>query len=104
MNIPNKPKFGFVHWLDAHSLGSTDLVVADDLRELHGSVPILTAGWILRDDEIGVSLCSEYCGGMDYRNSTFVPRAMVVSVRYVRIPAARKQKELRDGIADTSIV
>jgi hypothetical protein len=88
--LPQHPRFGFVFWNDAHSLHATDVVELHDLGKLHGSTPIITSGWIMKDDDIGVSVCSEFCGGTAFRNSTFILKHMVQEIWY--LPALPKKK------------
>lgn len=68
---------GELHWDDAHSPPATEAVHADKLDEVHCSLPIITRGWVLRDDDIGVTMGGEWVGGNEYRNVTFVPRSLV---------------------------
>lgn len=104
VNILPTSRFGFVFWNDAHSLGSTDQVELEDLKKLHGTVPIITAGWIVRDDEVGVSVCSEFLGGTSFRNSTFIPKALVVYVQYLKVSSPRVKKPVSSPPSDTPSV
>ncbi len=90
--LPPTPRYGFVFWMDAHSLEATDVVDLHDLGKLHSSKPIITGGWVMKDDEVGVSICGEFCGGSEFRNSTFVPRSMVLDVWYIKVPRKKKIK------------
>lgn len=83
-------------WLDAHSPSSTEVVNADNLDEMHGTLRINTVGWELRHDDTGVTLASEFCGDGDFRGVTFVPKALVaerVELKAKGAPRARKAKE-----------
>jgi len=83
-------KRGTVWWNDAHhSEGSQD--VPEIVR---GHQPLLLAktGWIVRDDEIGVTIGYEFAprdernaGNIvyDFRGFGFVPRACIVRVEYL---------------------
>jgi hypothetical protein len=91
MTFPKKT-FAYVLWNDAHSPGSTTVVDAStDMLDVHGSVPILTAGWVLRHNDVGITLAAEFCGGNDYRGVTHIPASMIVEVAVTRPPRERKK-------------
>lgn len=89
--MPNKePRFAQVTWLDAWADGVDD-VTQDKVHEKHHPLEMQTRGWILLDDEIGISLFYERCTDpLSYRGRTFIPRAMVKSVD--DFPVKRKPK------------
>jgi hypothetical protein len=91
-DLPSKKKFALILWEDPHSLPATQVVRDDDLGELHKSLPMVSAGWVLKDDNEGVSIASEYCGGGEYRNTTHVHRKLIVEVRYVRLPGVVRSR------------
>jgi hypothetical protein len=82
----NKPLV-IVRWKDAH--GSATASYSEHAFP-HEPKVMNTVGWLLRDDEIGVSVVAEYCEDRDdetpFRGLTFVPRGMVVEVGYVVKP------------------
>lgn len=80
-----------VLWHDPHSLPATEVVSAEDVHNLHRSLPMITNGYILKEDEGGVSVASEYCGGGDFRNTTFVPRELIVEI--IKWPKLRRKRE-----------
>lgn len=51
---------------------------------------IISVGWLLRDDEAGVTICEEYRPKIPHdqdenaRNVKFVPRGMILGVEIVR--------------------
>lgn len=82
--------FVAVTWGDAHSAGATS---AFEIHELpHKALEITTYGLLLRHDEVGVTVAGEDCGGGTYRNLTFVPAAMLVSVKHITKPHKKKPK------------
>lgn len=85
--MTNKPLV-ICTWLDAHGTG----IGALREHELpHEALKIHTIGWLLRDDDKGVSLAAEYCEDGAWRGVTFVPRVLVESVRAVKkVRAPRK--------------
>lgn len=88
---PSDLPFVLVEWLDAHS----DLTetTAADARLKHSAAKMFTAGWLMFDDEEGVTLFNEVCPEDDsYRGRSFVPRGMIKSVTKVRLTKERKPK------------
>lgn len=82
-----KPPLVALTWLDAHG-SATDQYEIHELP--HKALEIVTYGLLLRDDEAGVSIANEYCGGGVYRGVTFVPHSLVVEIKPVKRP--RKPK------------
>ncbi len=83
-----------ITWLDAHSPLATVVYNIEDeasLKEVHSPLMVTTMGWILKDDEEGITLANEYCGDGDYRGLTFVLRRLIVEVK--PITTGRKKKE-----------
>ncbi len=93
MLLPKDGKFAFVLWDDAHSPAATAVYDKESVSTIHGSMPILTGGWILRDDAKGVTLAGEYCGDEEFRGVTFVPRSLVVEMRL--LPPLRQSSKTR---------
>jgi hypothetical protein len=77
-----------VKWNDANG-DSLTAYAAQDVP--HVPIVIDTVGWLMRDDDNGVSVSGEFCGDDTWRSVTFVPRGMVISVTPVK--RARKKKE-----------
>jgi hypothetical protein len=76
-----KPDLIALRWMDAHGTATTQY----ELHELpHKAAEITTYGLLLRDDEHGVSIACESCGGGVFRGVTFVPRALVLEIKPVR--------------------
>jgi hypothetical protein len=81
------PPLVALRWRDAHGTATSSY----EPHELpHAALEIVTYGLLLRDDETGVSIACEDCGGNVYRGVTFVPRELVVECRPVR-PVRRKR-------------
>jgi hypothetical protein len=72
-----------VAWDDAHST----IQSAYAEHELpHAPVAILTLGWLLKEDEAGVSLANEFCSDGTWRGVTFIPRGMLRKMTHVATP------------------
>lgn len=86
-----------LRWNDAHSPAATQTVSVDDLHNVHKTIPITTCGWVLRDDHDGVTIAGEYCDDGDYRNVTFVPRAIIETMTPLSHPRKRPTKAISPG-------
>lgn len=78
----NEFRFVFVTWDDAWGDAHENISPAD-VSEKHAPTRMQTSGWLLKDDDRGVSLFAERCldqGDGGYRGRTFIPRAMIISV------------------------
>lgn len=76
------PMLVSVEWLDAWVDGS-DQVSVGDPDPHHHALLMQTIGWLVREDESGVSIFNERCldeGDGSYRSRTFIPRGMIQSV------------------------
>lgn len=60
-------------WTDENS------VTLDNVRASHKPIRVHTIGWLLLDDDVGVSIANEYYDST-YRGRTFILRSMVRSV------------------------
>jgi hypothetical protein len=78
-----------VKWSDAH--GNT-LSAFSEHEIPHAAVEVQSVGWLLRDDEKGVSIAAEYCGDATWRGVSFVPRGMILDVKPVVRTRTRKPK------------
>lgn len=85
MNLP----LVVVEWLDAWV--KEEGVVLDDVRSSHTPTLVTTIGWCLLHDEVGISLANEYYDST-FRGRTFIPAAMIKSVRPFKLAKPRKTK------------
>lgn len=66
-----------VRWHDAHS--DSGQHAESDIP--HEALVVHTSGYLLRDDEKGISIAAEWIPESDnYRAVTFIPRALVLGV------------------------
>jgi hypothetical protein len=66
-----------VTWNDAHVVHGD--VMPNDID--HEPILLHTAGWLIRDDDVGITLAFEYADeDGELRTTTFIPRGMIVSV------------------------
>jgi hypothetical protein len=84
-------------WQDQENFSS-----AHGIKSTHEPMKVETIGWLIQDDEVGVSLANERStqDGIDvFRGRTFVPRAMVQSVTPFKLTKPRKPKPIQSVIS-----
>ena len=86
--MSNGKPFGRVIWHDAHS--SSDQY--SELEIDHIPATVETYGFIVRSNEIGVSIAAEWMGD-GFRNITFIPRGMVVREEVLKLAKTRKKPD-----------
>lgn len=90
MSSLNEPRYVTVVWRDAFADGVED-VTWEQAKDKHRPIIMETRGYLLVDDEVGVSLFSERCReDQTFRGRTFILRANVISVE--DFPTKRKRK------------
>ncbi|MCA1840038.1 MAG: hypothetical protein LC723_06885 [Actinobacteria bacterium] len=81
--------FVVVEWLDAWA-DNEEFVKTGKVDENHKAAVIRTAGWLLVDNETGLSLFNEQAPAEDcWRGRTFIPRGMIVSVEPYKLTKRR---------------
>lgn len=86
-----------VHWLDADASSPTDAYHDDEIDAVHKTTPVESYGLLLRDNNTGVTLMTEFYEGEKhtFRGRTFIPREMIVKVELLLpIPVSRKMKKV----------
>lgn len=95
--------FVSVEWNDAWADG-TDTLGEHEHDTKHKPTVMETRGWLLGDNEAGVSLFNERCldkGDGTYRSRTFIPRALVLSVTPWKLVRPRKPKQPKQSSPET---
>lgn len=88
---PSKP-FAMVVWDDAHGT-SSDQFTEDEIQKKHKGARFQSYGWLIRSDEIGVTLVCEWePAEKSYRAQMFIPRGMVVEEQTFRLTPPRKPR------------
>lgn len=93
---PEDPPYCIVIWDDAWA-DSVGTATTKDAQDLHKAAHYETRGWILLDNDKGISIFPERClddGEISYRGRTFIPRSLIVSitpvvVRHAKVPRQR---------------
>lgn len=79
-----------VTWLDAQA-SATNAYAEYEIP--HAPIEINTLGWLLRQDEHGVSIANEWCTDATYRGLTFIPHGMIKAVEdIIKVPKKRKSR------------
>ncbi len=94
-SFPKNRPFVAVLWHDPHSLDSTEVINAEDTHRLHRSLPMITHGYVMKEDGEGISVASEYCGENDFRNTTFIMRELILEVVPQPMPRRKKAAEIK---------
>lgn len=92
MEQPDLPLV-LVEWLDANT--DNEEINEENVHTFHKPWVIHTLGWLLKEDEVGVTICNEYYKDY-YRGRTFIPRGMVVSMVPFRLAKYPKKKALQN--------
>lgn len=92
--LVNKP-IVIVRWNDAQSSATHVFKEGEDMN-YHKPMVMETLGWLLKDDEQGVSVMNEAFSeeGLNYHGHTFVPRSLILSTEVVKAQRKRKVKEV----------
>ena len=82
-------------WNDAWG-NKEDEVHPEDVLSSHAPIQVETIGWLLADNEVGVSIFNERYEGK-FRGRTFILRGMVIQIEDVLPPKkVRKKKNILD--------
>lgn len=77
-----------VTWNDANT-GGDDAVTSENVDTYHKPTVVSTLGWLLKSDDLGVTLCNEFYDSI-YRGRTFIYKPMIVSVTPYNLSKPRK--------------
>lgn len=67
-------------------------ILLDDAKTTHLPTTVTTIGWVLYEDEKGISLANEHYDA-SWRGRTFIPKAMIVSVTPFKLAKPRMKHE-----------
>ncbi len=87
------PRFVTVTWEDAWADGVDD-TSPDKVHEKHRPIVMETRGWLLQEDDVGVSIFYERTQDqLSYRGRTFILRGMIVKIEDFPVRRVRKKKD-----------
>ena len=95
--MPTPIGFQFVEvtWLDAWA-DDDNFATAHGLALTHKPMKVKTRGWLIVDDDAGVSVANEESqtedDGTVFRGRTFIPRPMIKSVTPYRLAVIKPRK------------
>lgn len=88
-----EPRFISCLWFDAWGDTAGDCT-PENVHEKHKPAVMQTVGWLLLENDIGVSVCCERdTVDGSYRGRTFIPRGMIKSI--TDFPPKRKPRAKR---------
>ena len=79
-----------VEWKDAN-VGGDDQVTLDNIDQFHKPTIIHTLGWLIKQDDEGITVCNEYFDDT-YRGRTFIPAGMIITATPFKLTKPRKPK------------
>ena len=89
---PPEPRFVEIQWIDAWADGVDD-VTFETVADKHQPLVMHTRGWLLLENDTGVSLFYERClSPLSYRGRTFIPRGMIRSIEDFPAKKPRRAK------------
>ena len=84
---PTDKRFVCVTWRDPHGTGKASCLYEHELP--HSTVQISTYGWLMREDDKGVSVVGEIIADGSMRDYTFVPKELIDSIEDIHINRGR---------------
>lgn len=88
-----EPRFVTVTWQDAWADGVDDTSI-EKAHEKHRPIVMETRGWLLKEDDVGVSIFYERTQDqLSYRGRTFILRGMIVKIEDFPVRRTRKKKD-----------
>lgn len=87
--------FVIVLWNDAW-MDATEPITLADVEVRHKPLLVKSFGWLLKDDDVGVTIASErYLDNVEhdiFRAASFIPKAMIQSITPVSLSKFRQKK------------
>ena len=90
----SNPLFVNCIWADAWA-DAVESVTLKDVAEKHRPMMMETYGWLLYEDNAGVSIAAERCidkGDESYRGRSFIPRTLIQSISPVKLTKSRSPR------------
>lgn len=83
-----------VRWKDAQS-STTKVYKEEDDANYHVPIVMETVGWLLKDDERGISVMNEAFqeDGVNYRGHTFILRSLIMDIITIRKERKPRREE-----------
>jgi len=88
------PTFISCVWKDAWA-DAVEGVTLKDVADKHRPTMMETYGWLLHEDEEGISIAAERCidkGEEYYRGRSFIPKVLILSITPVKLTKPRQKK------------
>ncbi len=89
---PGDIRFVAVTWRDAKGSASQ----AYEVHEMpHGPILVTTYGFLMRQDAVGISLCSEWFEDSTMRQYTFILTENLVTIEDIHIPLVKRVRKVK---------
>lgn len=72
-----------VEWIDAHALGDS---WGRFEKKDHKPRPVTSIGWVLMDDQVGISITQSVDSQGHDDHGLFIPSVNITSIREIKIP------------------
>ena len=83
--LPFSREYPFVAvWWDDPESDPAAVINKQNADKHHKGAPMLTIGWLVKENSEGVQVCNEYLGDGDYRGGTFILAPLVRKVKVLR--------------------
>lgn len=97
---PENKEFVALTWRDPH--GRSDGISVHEMP--HCPIIVTTYGWLMRQDDAGISIAAEWCSDQTMRQYTFVLASLIDSIEVIiplkKVRAARVKKTAELVIAE----
>jgi len=103
MKLPIDLPLVAVQWTDAHGSSANERLTEADKETQHQPAFMLSLGWLLWQDEKGVTIVSEACiGENEWRGRSFIPAPLIQSITPLAVARKKKPKteKLVSGISE----
>jgi len=93
IKVEGHPKSVIAVWDDAKG-DALKQVTLKDVADWHMPTVMQTMGWLLLDNDKGITIASERCldeGDDTYRTTTFIPRSLLRSVTEFKLATPKKR-------------
>lgn len=85
----SKP-FVQISWNDAHCISGTTELSEHEIH--HRPALYIVYGFVLRQDEVGITIANEVSEDGNYRSINFIPAGMIVEVLPLKVSIAKPKK------------
>lgn len=96
----HKP-FVAIRWADAHCISGASELSETELP--HAAAMYTLYGFVLRRDDVGITVAAEISDNNTYRGISFVPAGMIESVVEYKLTVKKPKKSTQSQLADQTL-